>query len=139
LWAGVAATAGADAVLDLTLDYVAGRKVFDRPLAAFENTRHRLAEVAAHLANARAAVDGLLRARAEEAPDPALAALARLSASVAHDEAVDRGLQLHGGYGYMREYPISSAFADARFLRQQEQLVADARDDVATQLGLPAT
>lgn len=136
LWGAVAATAGADAVLGLTLDYVGGRKVFGRPLSVFENTRYRLAEVISHMVTARTLVDRLLEERVAGAPAPAVAAIARMCAAVARDEAVDRGMQLHGGYGYMREYPISTAYADARFLRQQELLVAEARDDVATELGL---
>ncbi|KAF0956989.1 acyl-CoA dehydrogenase family protein [Rhodococcus sp. T7] len=136
LWSAVTAMASARSVIAITLRYVAERQVFGRPLAQFENTRHRLAEVAARLSATELLVDSCLVARCENRLTAAAAATACLEAGALHDEAVDRGLQLHGGYGYMREYPISHAFADAQYLRQQEHLVADARDLIAAGLGL---
>lgn len=136
LWSAIIATASARAVIAMTLQYVTERHVFGRPLATFENTRYRLAEVAARLAATELLVDSCLVARCEDRLSAAGAATACLEAAALHDEVVDRGLQLHGGYGYMREYPISHAFADAQYLRQQECLVGDGRDVIAADLGL---
>ena len=136
LWSAVVGVAAARAVLRLTLDYVHERKVFGRPLAEFENTRHRLAELSAGIATAQLFVDTCLQQRAESRLSPADAATARLSAAAIHDLAVDQGMQLHGGYGYMREYPISHAFADARYVRLASQAGSDARDAVAASIGL---
>lgn len=130
-WA-VLGAAGARRAFDLTVDYVNDRQVFSTPVAAFGNTRTRLAGLAADLAGTDALVAALLVNG--DAPGPH-AALAALRAVASHDRAVDLGLQLHGGYGYMLEYPISRAFADARYLRLHsgpESLAAD----VAPQLGL---
>ncbi|WP_368963920.1 acyl-CoA dehydrogenase family protein [Parafrankia sp. FMc2] len=136
LWTAVLAAAGALGVLTSTVEYVGSRRVFGRLLAEFENTRHRLAEAAVLLTAAQLIVDDSVRARWAGTLSAGQAAAARITAAQAHDEAVDRGLQLHGGYGYMREYPISVAFADAQYLRQQERQVSDARDVVAAGIGL---
>ncbi|QTJ70716.1 acyl-CoA dehydrogenase family protein (plasmid) [Rhodococcus sp. ZPP] len=136
LWSAVIAAASARSVIAMTLRYVAERQVFGRPLSTFENTRHRLAEVAARLSATQLLVDSSLVARSQDRLGTATAAAASLEAIALHDEVVDRGLQLHGGYGYMREYPISHAFADAQYLRQQQHLVADTRDLIAADLGL---
>lgn len=135
LWSAVLGVAAARAVLDLTLDYVRERKVFGRPLAEFENTRHVLAEIAAGIESAQLFVDTALEHRAAGTLTAAEAAVARLGAGSIHDRSVDQGMQLHGGYGYMREYPISHAFADARYLRNQGSLPG-ALDAVAAGLGI---
>lgn len=136
LWSAVIAAASSRSVLAMTLEYVAERRVFGRPLAEFENTRYRLAEVSARLAAVEALVDSCLVARSANRLTAAAAATARLEAAAAHDHMVDCGLQFHGGYGYMREYPISHAYADAQYLRLQEKSVTDARDTIAVTLGL---
>jgi len=136
LWLAVVALAGARTALALTLDYVRSRKVFGRPLAEFENTRFRLAEVSAELSTATTSVDQCLTARAGGCLDAADAAAARLIAVALNDRAVDQGMQLHGGYGYMREYPIAQAFADARFLRLVGQAHSDPRHALTDHLGL---
>jgi alkylation response protein AidB-like acyl-CoA dehydrogenase len=136
LWFAVLALAGARAALGLTVEYVKSRKIFGRTLASFENTRFRLAELSAESAIATAFVDSCILARNSGSLDAADAAAARLYTGALHDRAVDEGLQLHGGYGYMREYPISQAFADARFLRLAGQAYSDARQVVAEVLTL---
>jgi len=97
-----------------TVEYVCERQVFGRPLAEFENTRgvlgglHAEATVVAACHREYASVR-----QAGEAGDSNVAALVVRSAALL-DRAVDQCLQLHGGYGYMREYPIAHAFAAAR-------------------------
>jgi acyl-CoA dehydrogenase len=136
LWFAVLALAGARTAVALAVDYVGSRKVFGRPLAQFENTQFRLAELAAELATATMLVDQCVSARGEGALRTADAAAARLVTAALHDRAVDQSMQLHGGYGYMREYPIAQAFADARFLRLAAQCYSDPRRALVADLGL---
>ncbi|OBI21423.1 hypothetical protein A5712_15495 [Mycobacterium sp. E2327] len=132
LWIAVLALASAHTAMGLAVDYVHARKVFGRPLAEFENTRFRLAELWAELAGLTAFVDSCVHARGSGALDVADAGAARLTASRVCGQAVDQSLQLHGGYGYMREYPISHAFADARFLQVMASGYSDPREMLAS-------
>lgn len=125
LWIAVVAVASARAALDLTVAYVRERKVFGRPLMELENTRDVLASVGVRVELAQLAVDAALGAATEHALTARQAAAARVAAVEILLTAADEGMQLHGGYGYMREYPIAHAFADARAL----QLVAAAFSD----------
>jgi acyl-CoA dehydrogenase len=109
----VAAMAGARSALAMTVEYVKQRKAFGRPIAEFENTQRLLAGVGARVTAVGAFVDGCLAS----ALSPASAATAKLVATDVLAEAVDSGVQLHGGYGYMWEYPIARAYAAARFFR----------------------
>jgi acyl-CoA dehydrogenase len=113
----VAAAAGARAALDWTVRYVHERKAFGQPLAHFENTRMALGDVAADLLMTQAFVDACLADHAGGGLAPARAAAAKLRATDLLGRAVDAGVQLHGGYGYMTEYPIARLYADARVLR----------------------
>lgn len=136
LWDAVVSLGAARAAFDLTVDYVQDRAVFGRKLATFENTRFRLAEVGAELTAARGLVDSALSGLAGGELVPALAAAVRIVAANVHDRAVDQGMQLHGGYGYMREYPIAHAFGDARFLRTASAATSEPRAVLASALGL---
>jgi len=100
-----------------TLDYVHGRKLFDRALGDFQNTRFKLADVRTELAVGRAYVDQLLLRYVDGGLDDQTAALAKLWTTEMLGRVVDTCLQLHGGWGYMLEYPIARAFADARVER----------------------
>jgi acyl-CoA dehydrogenase len=132
LWFAVLALASARAAMALAVDYVHARRVFGRPLAEFENTRFRLAELWAELASLTVFVDSCLHARSIGALDVADAAAARLTANRVCGQVVDQSLQLHGGYGYMREYPISHAFADARFLQVMASAYSNPRETLAS-------
>lgn len=134
LWVAVTARAAAAGAMDLGIEYVQARKVFGKPLATFENTRFRLAELSAELITATTFVDSCVSAGVNLSSGDAAAA--RITAGRLLDNVVDQCLQLHGGYGYMREYPISTAFADARFLRLAVQRFSDPRNALANQLGL---
>lgn len=109
----IAAMAGARAALTITVDYVKQRKAFGRPIAEFENTRVVLAGLGARVAAVGSFVDTCLA----DGPTPQTAAAAQLCATQLLADVVDQGVQLHGGYGYMWEYPISRAYAAAPFFR----------------------
>ncbi len=110
----VSAIAAAEAALEWTIDYCKGRSAFGRPIADFQNTRFRLAEIKTELTIGRVFVDQCILAhnRGELSADEA--AMAKWWASELQVRVVDQCLQLHGGYGYMREYPIARLYLDTR-------------------------
>ncbi len=99
---------------DLTLDFVKERKVFGKPVAAFQNTQFQLAELRTELDIAQIFVDQCVAAFNADKLTPIDAAKAKLVTSELQVKAADIGVQLHGGAGYMDEYPISRQFTDAR-------------------------
>ncbi len=111
------ALAAAEAALGWTLDYVRERKAFGQTIGSFQNTRFTLAEIHGEVEIGRVYVDRCahaLNARELTAED---AATAKWWTTDLQGRVVDRCLQLFGGYGYMLEYPIARAFADARVTR----------------------
>jgi long-chain-acyl-CoA dehydrogenase len=111
------AVAAAEAALEWTLGYVRERHAFGRPVGSFQSSRFTLAELRTEAEIARAFIDrcvGALNAGELTAED---AAMAKWWCTELQGRVVDRCLQLHGGYGYMLEYPIARAFADARVTR----------------------
>ncbi|MEE2058583.1 acyl-CoA dehydrogenase family protein [Rhodococcus artemisiae] len=113
----VTAQATATAALQLATDYVKDRKVFGQRVADFQNTKFVLAECATEIEAGQALVDRALVALDAGMLSAADAAKAKLFCTEMQARVVDRCLQLHGGYGYMREYPISRLYADARVTR----------------------
>lgn len=107
----------AEAALDMTVDYVKSRKVFGQTLFSFQNTQFKLAEMATEVEAARPFMDACIAAHAAGGLDPVTAAKAKLWATELADRVLDDCLQLHGGYGYVREYPIARFWADARVHR----------------------
>jgi alkylation response protein AidB-like acyl-CoA dehydrogenase len=99
---------------DLSADYVKERKAFGKPLAAFQNTQFKLAEMRMQLDIAQSYVDQCVRAFAADQLTAVDAAKAKLVTSELAVAAADLGVQLHGGAGYMDEYPISRQYTDAR-------------------------
>jgi alkylation response protein AidB-like acyl-CoA dehydrogenase len=132
----VLAVAGARAALAITLDYVRERRAFGQPIASFQNTRYALADVVAELDASEAFVDACVGERNAGRLTPHRAASAKLRATEIYGRTVDWGVQLHGGYGYMLEYPIAHAFAAARFLRLHGGTSEAMKDAVATSLGI---
>jgi alkylation response protein AidB-like acyl-CoA dehydrogenase len=112
-----AAVAAAEAALGWTLDYVRERQAFGQPIGSFQNTRFTLAELRTEVEIARAYVDRCVQALNDSELSAEDAAMAKWWCTELQGRAVDRCLQLHGGYGYMLEYPIARAFADARVTR----------------------
>lgn len=99
---------------DLTAEYVKQRKAFGKELAAFQNTQFRMAEMRMQLDVAQSYVDQCVRAFAAGQLTAVDAAKAKLLSSELSVAAADLGVQLHGGAGYMDEYPISRQYTDAR-------------------------
>jgi len=110
----VTGQATAKAALDWTVEYVKERTAFGKPISTFQNTKFVLAEVKTEVDIAQAYIDQcVLQLNAGEL-SPAQAAQAKYWCTNLQKTAVDRCLQLFGGYGYMLEYPIARAYADAR-------------------------
>ncbi|GAB2626370.1 acyl-CoA dehydrogenase family protein [Streptomyces capparidis] len=113
----VAAVAAAAAAVEMTVEYVRQRQVFGKPLSSFQNTKFVLAECAAEVEAAQALSDRALEAHERGELTLADVAKAKLVATETEGRVVDKCLQLHGGYGYMMEYPIARLYADARVHR----------------------
>nr|WP_244272572.1 acyl-CoA dehydrogenase family protein [Pseudovibrio sp. Ad37] len=113
----VGAVAGAEGVLAMTADYVKERQAFGRPVATLQNTRFKMAEMATDVRTHRAFVDECCRMFLEGKLDNTTVSMAKLGTTEMQGRVVDGCLQLHGGYGYMREYGVSRAFVDARVQR----------------------
>ena len=103
-----------EAALGWTIDYVTGREAFGRRIADFQNTEFKLAELKAAITQARVFVDRLTELLLAGALDAVDAAIAKLTTTELQGRVMDECLQLFGGYGYMWEYPIARAWADAR-------------------------
>jgi len=106
--------AAAQLSFDLTADYVRERKVFGKPLARFQNTEFKLAELRTELDIAQIYIDQCVRSFNAGALTAVDAAKAKLVSSELQVKAADIGVQMHGGAGYMDEYPISRQYTDAR-------------------------
>lgn len=106
-----------EAALEETLAYTTERQAFGRRLADFQNTRFKLAEVKTEALATRAFIDQCLALHVKGALSPEMAAAAKLHSTEVLNKVVDECLQLHGGYGYMWEFPIARAWADARMSR----------------------
>lgn len=113
----IAAQATAESVIRQTVEYVKGRKVFGRSLSEFQNTAFSLAELQAQTVVSRAFIDQCTRRQAADELDVVSAAIAKQQTTELLGRVVDACVQLHGGYGYMWEYPVTRAYADARVLR----------------------
>ncbi|HEY3772182.1 MAG TPA: acyl-CoA dehydrogenase family protein [Solirubrobacteraceae bacterium] len=113
----VTAVGGARGALARTLDYVKDRHAFGRPVGSFQNSRFKLAACHGELQVTQAHVDAAVSAHVQGKLSAEDAAVAKWWATEAHGRIVDACLQLHGGYGYMLEYPIARDYIDARVNR----------------------
>ncbi|HVX20589.1 MAG TPA: acyl-CoA dehydrogenase family protein [Acidimicrobiales bacterium] len=109
--------AAAKAALAATVGYVRERRVFDRRVADFQNTKFELAAVATEVEAGEALIDRAIGALDAGELDPADAAKVKLFCTELQGRAVDRCLQMFGGYGYVTDYPIARLYADARVTR----------------------
>ncbi|MFD4536379.1 acyl-CoA dehydrogenase family protein [Kitasatospora sp. NPDC059811] len=109
-----AAIAGAEYLVEITTDYVKQREAFGRPLAKLQHVRFEIAELATECAVTRAFVDRCITEHNRYALTPADASMAKWWATELQKRTADRCLQLHGGYGYMSEFPVARAFTDGR-------------------------
>ena len=110
----IMAASAMEKVLEQTLQYTKERKAFGKPIGSFQNSRFVLAELATEATVVRMMVDEFVRLHLEKKLTAEQAAMAKWYASEKQLQLVDRCLQLHGGYGYMREYPVARAYLDAR-------------------------
>ncbi len=110
----IMAAAAMETVLEQTIGYTKERKAFGRPVGSFQNSRFLLAELATEATMVRIMVDEFIRLHLDEKLAVEQAAMAKWYSTEAQVRLVDRCLQLHGGYGYMREYPIARAYLDSR-------------------------
>ncbi len=113
----VVSISGAERALEQTLEYTRGRKVFGKPVAAYQNTRFKLAEMKAELAIGRVFVDKCLELVLQNKLGVDDAAAAKYWCSDLMGKVMDECVQLHGGNGYMLEYPIARAYVDCRAQR----------------------
>jgi acyl-CoA dehydrogenase len=113
----ITAVAKAEAAIEWTKTYVNERKAFGKPVAGFQNTRFKLAELATETQVARVFVDRCIELILKKALTPETAAMAKYWVTDLECKVVDECLQLHGGYGYMWEFPIARAYVDARVQR----------------------
>jgi len=113
----IGAVENAQAAIDWTTDYVKDRKVFGTTVSTFQNTRFKLAELQTEVQIARVFVDKCIELLLVGRLDTATASMAKYWCSDLQCKVIDECVQLHGGYGYMWEYPIARAFADARVQR----------------------
>ncbi|MGK5530815.1 acyl-CoA dehydrogenase family protein [Streptomyces sp. URMC 129] len=112
----VGAIAIAEHLLSITTDYVKQREAFGRPISTFQHIRFEIAEMATECAVTREFVDRCVTEHVAGRLDAVYASMAKWWATELQKRVTDRCLQLHGGYGYMSEYPIARAYTDGRIL-----------------------
>ena len=108
------AVAMSESILRQTIAYVNERKAFGKPISTFQNTQFKLAEMDTDVSVARVFIDKCLELHIEGKLDTVVASKAKLMSTELQCRIVDECLQLHGGFGYMWEYPVARAYADAR-------------------------
>jgi len=106
-----------ETVIEWTADYTAERMAFGQSIADFQNTQFVLADLKARAVMARVFTDKCIELFMAGELDPVDAAMAKMVTSELHCETVDKCLQLFGGWGYMWDYPIARAYADARIVK----------------------
>jgi len=114
---GTAAIAMIERALGLTIDYVKERKAFGKAILEFQNTQFKLAELKTEATVGRVFYNDCVARHISGGLDPATASMAKYWLTDLQGKVVDECLQLHGGYGYMNEYPIARMYRDARVQR----------------------
>ena len=117
LLVAVANVAAMEMCFEETLRYVHERHAFNRPIWAFQNTKFKMAEIATEARVARSFLDECIGLHLDGQLDIPTVAMVKLWCSERAQKVADKCLQLHGGYGYMTEYPIARRYADARVTR----------------------
>ena len=108
------AVAACEAIVEMCLEYARTREAFGKPIGKFQHNRFLIAEMATEARVARAFVDECLGKHLEGQLTPVDAAMAKWYATELQNKLVNQGVQLHGGYGYMMEFPIAKAYLDSR-------------------------
>ncbi|HZM36729.1 MAG TPA: acyl-CoA dehydrogenase family protein [Burkholderiales bacterium] len=134
----IGACAKAEAAIEWTRDYVNERKAFGRPVSGFQTTRFKLAELATEVQVARVFVDKCVELLIEKKLDTATASMAKYWVTDLECKVMDECVQLHGGYGYMWEFPIARAYVDARVQRIYGGTNEIMKEVISRTLGLDA-
>ncbi len=113
----IGAIAAAEAALKTTIQYTKERRAFKKSISEFQNTRFKLAELASEVALNRVFVDRCVELHCEKKLDGGMASAAKLMTTELQCKVADECVQLHGGYGYIWEYSVARAYADARVQR----------------------
>jgi acyl-CoA dehydrogenase len=108
------AVAACEAIVEMCLEYAKTREAFGKPIGKFQHNRFLIAEMAPETREARAFVDDCPRKHLHGQLETVDAAMAKYHATELQNKLVNQGVQLHGGYGYMMEYPIAKAYLDSR-------------------------
>jgi long-chain-acyl-CoA dehydrogenase len=111
----IGALAACEAALEWTVNYCKGRTAFGRPIGTFQNSRFKLAEMKTEIEIGRVFIDRCIMEHNRKALSATEAAMAKYWATDLQRKVIDECLQLHGGYGYMLEYPIAKAYLDMRW------------------------
>ncbi|WP_448680699.1 acyl-CoA dehydrogenase family protein [Pseudomonas nicosulfuronedens] len=114
---GILAIAASQAVLEHTIDYTRSRTVFGQPIIDFQNSRFRLADIKTEIAVGQAYVDRCMELCLQHELGSEAAAAAKLWCTELYSKVVDQCVQLHGGNGYMLEYPVARHYLDSRVNR----------------------
>jgi acyl-CoA dehydrogenase len=134
----ISGIAAAQAAIDWTMDYTKDRKAFGTTVASFQTTRFKLAELQTEVQVARVFVDRCTELLLEGKLDTATASMAKYWCSDLQCKVIDECVQLHGGYGFMWEYPIARAWADARVQRIYGGTNEIMKEVIARSIGLAA-
>ena len=129
--------ASAQAAINWTLEYVRERKTFGKSVSEFQNTRFKLAELQTQVQVAQVFVDKCTELLMRDELDTATASMAKYWVSDLQNQVIDECLQLHGGYGFMWEYPIARAWADARVQRIYGGTNEIMKEVISRSMGLP--
>ena len=134
----ITAVAASQAAIDWTVAYVKDRQVFKQSVGSFQNTRYVLADLQAKVQAARVFVDKCCELVCVDELDTATASMAKSWCTDLQCQVMDDCLQLFGGYGYMWEYPITRAYADARVQRIYGGTNEIMKEVIARSMGLHA-
>ena len=108
------AVAACEYIVELCLDYAKTREAFGKPIGKFQHNRFLIAEMATESRVARAFVNECLLTHLDGELEAVDASMAKWYATELQNKLVNQGVQLHGGYGYMMEFPIAKAYLDSR-------------------------
>jgi alkylation response protein AidB-like acyl-CoA dehydrogenase len=108
------ALAAAEAIVEMCIDYAKTREAFGKPIGKFQHNRFLIAEMATEVRVTRAFLDECLRKHLDGNLTAVDASMAKWWATELQNKLVNQGVQLHGGYGYMMEFPIAKAYLDSR-------------------------
>lgn len=133
----ISAVAASQAAIDHTVAYVKDRKVFGQPVGAYQNTRYTLAELQTEVQVAQVFVDKCIELLMRQTLDTATASMAKYWTTDLQCKVMDECVQLHGGYGFMWEYAVTRAYADARVQRIYGGTNEIMKEVITRAMGLP--